>query len=252
MKSARDIAARAVCLGVLELRSRFEGIRFKGDATATQEAGEMIGGVTSWLFEAGLESSLLEAERRWLAEPPNSWERDVLTALAQAMLPESLAVLLAGINLVTQIPPYDARTDAEPLLHLLPFLSDSPFVTRAGMPPREEWEAMAAQVTAANEATIVRAERIASAWWWRATSESLVRAGKLARERVQTILREGEANTRALGIPVLRGDFVAFGRPYATLTPLLQQAVSTLTEARVRGLRWMMSDLAWDAVPMDS
>jgi hypothetical protein len=252
MRSARDIAARAVCLGVIEFRSRFEGVRFAGDAAATREAAEMIGGVTSWLFDAGLEPTLLEAERRLLAEEPNGWERDVLKAVAQAMLPESIAVLLSGINLVMQIPPYDARTDADPLLHLLPFLSDSPFVTRPGMPPREEWEAMAAQVGAADAATVARAEKIAGAWWWRATSESLVRAGKLARDRLDAILRDGEANARALGIPILRGDFVAFGRPYAALTPLLQQAVATLTEARVRGLRWMMSDAAWDAVAMDA
>lgn len=252
MKRARDIAARAVCLGVIEFRSRFEGVRFGGDAAATHEAADMIDGVTSWLFDAGLAPALLDAERNLLAQKACSWERDVLAAIAEAMLPESIAMLFSGINLAKEIPPYDTRIDAEPLLRLLPFLSDSPFVTRSGMQPREEWEAMAAQITATNEATVAQAEQVAGAWWWRVTSELLVRAGKLARDQVDAILRDGEAKTRALGIPIHRGDFQAFGRAYAVLPPLLQQAVSTLTEARIRAFRWMLSDVAWDAVAMDS
>jgi hypothetical protein len=252
MKSARDVAARAVCLGVLEFRSRFEGTRFGGDAAATQEAAEMIDGVTSWLFDAGLAPALLDAERTLLSQKACSWERDVLAAIARAMLPESIGMLFAGINLAREIPPYEIRIDAEPLIRLLPFLADSPFVTRAGMPPREEWEAMAAQITASPEATVAQAEQVASAWWWRVTSESLVRDGKLARAQVDAILRDGEAKSRALGIPIHRGDFQAFGRAYAVLPPLLQQAVSTLTEARVRAFRWMLSDAVWDAVAMDS
>ena len=45
----------------------------------------------------------------------------------------------------------------------------------------------------------------------------LVRAGKLARDQVDAILRDSEAKTRALGIPIDRGDFQAFGRAYAVL-----------------------------------
>jgi len=250
LKSAREIAARAVCLGVMEFRSRFEGVRFGKDASATQEAAEMIAGATGWLVDAGLSSSLLEAERVLLASEPHSWERDVLSALGDAMIPESIAALFAGINLVTAIPPYDQRADAEPLLRLLPFLSDSPFVTRAGMHPREEWEAMAAQISTADERTIVAAERVAGLWWWRAVSESLVLAGKLPRAELDAVLRDGEARSRAAGIPFMRGDFVAFGQPYAKLRPILHKAVSTLAEARVRAFRWMLGGGAWDEVEM--
>ncbi len=202
VKTPRKIAARAVCMGVMSFRSRFEGVRFAGDVAATQEAAEMIAGVTGWLFDAGLSPSLIRAEADLLELKPNSWERQVLVAIAEAMLPESIGVLFAGLNLVSEVPPYDRAADAEPLLRALPFLSDSPFVTRPGMPPREEWEAMATGVTPAAAADIAGAAGVAGLYWWRAVSESLVRAGKMPRARLVEILRDGEARARGSGDPV--------------------------------------------------
>src|ERR671930_456588 len=124
MRTAADIAARAVCLGVLTFRARFEG-----------------------------------------------------------MIEESIAALFAGLTLVAALPAYDSRVDADELLRLLPFLSDSPFVTHHGMDPHEEWNVMATSVSRAPDADVARAAEIAGLWWWRAVSESLVRAGTLPRAR---------------------------------------------------------------------
>jgi len=240
-------------MGIMSFRSRFEGVRFAGDARATEEAAEMIAGVTGWLFDAGLAPSLVEAEADLLKLEPNSWERQVLVAIGEAMLPESIGVLLAGLNLVSEIPPYDRAADAEPLLRMLPFLSDSPFVTRAGMPPREEWEAMATGVTPAAAANIARAGSVAGLYWWRAASESLVRAGKMPRGELDDILRDGEPRAQALEIPYVKGDFKTFGKPYATLTADEHKAVSMIAEARVRASRWLLDDdVPWDGVAMDS
>jgi hypothetical protein len=63
VKSAREIAARAVCMGVITFRATFEGVRFTGKEKGLPDATEMIAGVTNWLQDAGLWSSLLEAER---------------------------------------------------------------------------------------------------------------------------------------------------------------------------------------------
>lgn len=253
MKSARDIAARAVCMGVIEFRARFEGARLADAASAPAEATEMIAGVTAWLNDAGLSSSLLAQERAILGLEPNTWDRKILEALSGAMLPESIGALFAGMNLIGAIPPYDRMFDAESLLRTLPFLSDSPFVKSPGMPPRDEWEAMATGVGRADEAAIAAAEGIAGLWWWRAVSESLVRAGKMPRAQLAGILRDGEARSRKLEIPFGDGDFVVFGKPYGALTPPEQRAVSAVTEARIRGLRWMLDgDVTWDAVSMDS
>ena len=97
-------------MGVMTFRSRFEGVRFAGDTAATQEAAEMIAGVTDWLSDAGLSSSLIDAEADLLKLRPNSWEREALVAIGEAMLPESIGVLFAGLNLVSEVP----RTTAPP------------------------------------------------------------------------------------------------------------------------------------------
>jgi hypothetical protein len=119
----------------------------------------MIAGVTAWLNDAGLSSSLLAQERAILGLEPNTWDRKILEALSGAMLPESIGALFAGMNLIGAIPPYDRMFDAESLLRTLPFLSDSPFVKSPGMPPRDEWEAMATDVGRADEAAIAGGRR---------------------------------------------------------------------------------------------
>jgi hypothetical protein len=252
VKSAADIAARAVCMGVVSFRARFESVRLADGAGASPDASEMIAGVTSWLFDAGLAPALLEAEAVILRQPPNSWDRKILESLGDALLPESIGVLLACLGLVTERPPYDGRYDAEPLLRLLPFLSDSPFVTAPGMSPQEEWTAMATGVHRAPDADVARRAGVANLWWWRAVSESLVRGGRLARSKLTGILRDGAAKSRSLGIPYQQDDFEAFGKPFASLTPDEHRAVSAVAEARVRAYRFVQGDTAWDKVPMDS
>jgi len=252
MRTAADIAARAVCLGVLTFRARFEGMRFGDDPRAEEQAAGMITGVTRWFHGAGLSQALIAPEHALFELPPNSWERPILQALAEAMIEESIAALFAGLNLVAALPAYDSSVDADELLRLLPFLSDSPFVTHHGMDPNEEWNVMATSVSRATDADVARGAEIAGLWWWRAVSESLVRGGTLPRGRLAEVLRDGAATTRALGIPCAGDDFTAFGKPFAALTPAEHKAVSVIAEARVRAFRWMQGDVAWDDVAMDS
>jgi hypothetical protein len=138
------------------------------------------------------------------------------------------------------------------LLRLLPFVSDSPFVTEPGMSPRQEWEAMATGVRRAPDADIARRAGAANLWWWRAVSESLVRSGKFERRKLTGILRDGAAKSRSLGIIYTDDDFKAFDKPYSSLTADEHRAVSAIAEARVRAYRFVQGDVAWDKVPMDS
>jgi hypothetical protein len=239
-------------MGVINFRAGFEGVRFADDAGAHPETVEMIAGLTSWLFNAGLSSSLIARERSLLQIRPNGWERDILEALGDAIVPESIGVLLSGVKLAPEPPPYDRRYDAEPLLRLLPFLSDSPFVTHPGMPAREEWTAMATGVTAAPVSDVARGGRVAGLWWWRAVNESLVRLGKAERRRLVATLRDSAATSRTLGIPITDDDFSAFAKPYSALTTDEHRAVSAIAGARVRAFRWMLGSAAWDEVSMDA
>ncbi|HEY7376873.1 MAG TPA: hypothetical protein VIF57_32240 [Polyangia bacterium] len=252
MRTAADIAARAVCLGVLTFRARFEGVRFDSDGRAAEQAAGMIAGVTNWFRDAGLAPALIAPEQALFDLPPNNWERAVLHAIGAALIEESIAVLFAGLNLVAALPAYDSRVDSEELLRLLPFLSDSPFVTHHGMDPREEWTVMATSVSRAPDANLARGEQVAELWWWRVVSESLVRAGTVPRARVAAVLRDGAPTGRGLGIGYAGDDFAAFGKPYAELTDDEHRAVSVIAEARVRAFRWMQGDVAWDEVAMDS
>jgi len=252
MRTAADIAGRAVCLGVLSFRARFEAMRFDEDARAAEQAAGMIAGVSNWFRGAGLLPALIGPEAALFELPPNSWERPVLRAIGEALIEESIAVLFAGLNLVATLPGYDRRVDGEELLRLLPFLSDSPFVTHHGMDPREEWTVMAASVSRAPDADVARGARIAGLWWWRAISEALVRGGTLPRTELAGALRDGASTGRALGIPYAGDDFAAFGKPYAQLAPDEHRAASVIAEARVRAFRWMQGDVAWDEVAMDS
>jgi hypothetical protein len=254
MRTAADIAARAVCLGVLTFRARFESLRFGdgAEAGAAEQAAGMIAGVGKWFHGAGLAPALISPELALLELPPNNWERPVLEAIAEAMIEESIAVLFAGLNLVASLPAYDSRVDADEMLRLLPFLSDSPFVTHHGMDPREEWTVMATSVSRAPDADIARGAHIAGLWWWRAVSEALVRGGELPRPRLAAILRDGAAAGRALGICYAGDDFSAFGKPYATLSDDEHRAAAVIAEARVRAFRWMQGDVDWDEVAMDS
>ena len=109
----------------------------------------------------------------------------------------------------------------------LPFLSDSPFVTRDGMSAGEERSSMLAAVKLLSEARIRREEQRAGLHLWRARSEALVGAGVLARPRLQAILADGAPKSRELGVAV---D----------------------AESRVRALRWLLSDATWMDVDLST
>ena len=101
---------------------------------------------------------------------------------------------------------------------------------------------MAKSVTAVDAAQIAIVEGIASLWWWRAVSESLVRAGRMPRAQLAGILRDGEARCHQLEIPFADGDFTAFRKPYSRLSSDEHGATSAIAEARVRAFRWMLDD----------
>jgi hypothetical protein len=88
---------------------------------------------------------------------------------------------------------------------------------------------------------------------WRARSHSLVGAGLLPSAKLETILKDGAQPSAALGIPVDgKGDFVVFGAAYAQLGDERFQLCSRLAEARLRALRWLLSDESWLDVDMSS
>jgi hypothetical protein len=131
-------------------------------------------------------------------------------------------------------------------------MRDSPFVTRDGMHPSEEWESMAGSVRLLPESAIEQQQRIAGAWWWRAASESLVRSKRLSRSELREVLRKGSAQTAALGIPMREDDFAIDNRSYGELLPSEIRTLSMIAGARVRAVRFVVGEAAWNDVSMDS
>jgi hypothetical protein len=254
MKTSRETAARAICLGAIDFRARFEGVRFADQV----EAGEldnarcMVEGVTSWVRDSGVWSFLIAPERALLSVEAMTWERYIVEDVQRARLTESVGTLLGMLNMFRAMPAYDDRFDAQQVLHLLPFLSDSPFVTRKDMPPDEEWESMAGSVTLVVPEGIAFEEACAGLWWWRAVSESLVRSGRMTREKLDQILAEGAPHSRRFGVELTDNDFTVFGKGYRHVDTREHAYASAIAEARLRALRWILGDVAWDEVPMDS
>ena len=253
MKTKEEAVDRALVLGVLEFRARFEGARAgHGEAYDAETARAMAAGATDWLRDSGAIRAA-GAERGIFGQAPLSWSREVVVAVQHAGIAESLASILFALAVIDSMPAYDEPADGEALVRKLPFLSDSPFVTREGMSAVEERSSMLAAVKLLPEARIEREEQRASLHLWRARSRSLVRDGVLPRERLEAILAKGAERSRELGIRVDgRGDLIAFGTSYAKLDDEQFAVCSLVAEARVRALRWLLSGESWTTVDMSS
>jgi hypothetical protein len=254
MKRVGDVVARVCVVGALEFRARFEAAAGAPGADR-DEAHAMAAGVTDWLREAGLFPELSPSERAFAETPVLTCSRAQLGVVADADQLEIVAALLFALSVVDTVGPYDVESDRE-LLRLLPFLSDSPFVTREGMPPAEELASMHCAVRLREPAALAGEEARAGLWLWRSRTAYLVHTGQLPVERADAILRDGAAKTKALGIPVVpppsAPDFMAFGKPYRELGPTELVAASRIATARTHAIRWVLGDEAWDDVSLHS
>ena len=252
-RSKQEVVDRAIVLGVVSFRARFEGTRFAASGYDAESAKNMAAGVTDWLRDAGRWAALAAPERVMLERPPLTWDKHDTLAIQDAGLDESTGTLLFCLGVLDVLPAYDRTFDSETLLRLLPFMSDSPFVTREGMPPRDEYASMLASVQLLPQMMIEKEEQRAGAYWWRARSHSLVHSGTIARKELTTILRDGADHSRALGIGVdSEGEFLAFGAPFASLSREDFASCSRIAESRLRALRWLLSEASWLDVDMSS
>lgn len=251
MQTRQQAVDRAIVLGILAFRSLFEGAAH-APGGPRDDAEAMAAGVTDWLRDAGLWRALVGPERAMLELPPLSWGRERTLTIQRAGLEESIVALLWSLRVI-ELPAFDQSVDADALLRRLPFMSDSPFVTREGMAPREEYASMVAAVELHPRELIQGAQGAASLYFWRARSHALVRAGRLERSRLEDVLREGAPRSRELGLPVdPAGEFLVFGTRYADLDDARFARCSLIAESRTRALRWLCGDGSWIDVDMST
>ena len=249
--SAKLVAARACVLGVLAFRGRFETViaDAKGDMT---EALQMVLGVMDWAEQSGVRVYATKTEDHLFGTAPASWVDPTLRGVAR-WHEESLGSLLWCLDLAEPVP-YDDGFDGEKLFRTLPFLSDSPFVTREDMTPREELDAMLEGATL-RDTDEIRAERArAELWLWRARQAQQVAEGKAARTEVMP--RVAERATQAASEGILEasdGDFLAFGKRYEALGEQEHAIATSIATSRLRALNWACGRAHdWDAVPLDT
>ena len=214
----------------------------------------MIDGVGGWLRDSGAIAALTGDERALMTAPALSWPREVVIQLQAEKPVESVGALLWILGVIREMLPYDRAFDAEQVIRLLPFLSDSPFVLRPDMDPRDELAAMNASVEVRPSASIEGEEQRAGLWLWRARSELLlVRRGKLQRREQERILSEGRAAATRIGIATTTsGDFIARGDAYSALPDETIALLLSIATARVLALRWTLGNADWRDVPLDS
>jgi hypothetical protein len=246
---ASDVAIRATVLGALDFRARFEGAHASGAADPTVR--EMAQGVTDWVRDAGLVHHATPAERTLFELAVLAWPKETVGRVASDTPLEAAGALLWALG-VAKLPTYDQSFDPD-TLRVLPFLSDSPFVTEPGMAPAAELESMTRLVRLRPSAAIDAEERRAGAWLWRSRTTYLIHTGQITVARARAIIREGLPSCAELGIPVTTDpDFRARGKAYAALAREEYVVVARIAHARTQALRWVQGDLSWQHVPMDS
>ena len=243
--SPRDVAGRAIALGLFGFRGRFETVlaETQGDLT---EALQMIVGAMDWAEESGAKAFCTPTEAQLFGLPASSWMDPTLRNLSR-WHEESLGSLLWALELV-DAKGYDELFDGEALFRTLPFLSDSPFVTRDDMAPREEVEAMLGAVSLRSAAAIETERQLAEIWLWRARTKQLMDEGRNLGAVLEEVAEKAGATDR---IATQDGDFVAFGKPYKQLSPQEYVVASSIATARLRALNWVCRHSEdWDDVPL--
>jgi len=237
-------------MGALDFRARFEAMSRPGSTDPVPR--EMAQGATEWVRDAGLLERSTPQERALFELPVLGWTPEAFRYVLAGVPLEAVGALLWTLDLVAEMPAYDTPFPPE-MLRMLPFLSDSPFVTEPGMPPKAELASMTRVVRLRERAALEREEQRAGLWLWRSRTTYLVHTGKLPLEKVRATIGDALDDCATLGIPVTDDpDFRACGKAYSELEIEEYQRVAAAACARTQALRWALGDVDWDDVPMHS
>jgi hypothetical protein len=163
---------------------------------------------------------------------------------------ESASVLLWSLGLVDALPPYDTEASVDLLKHY-PSTPVSTFLATAGLRSDE---------------VIERERGIAELWHWRSRTRQLVERGDvlpahdLAGQHVRSFGDVVRITAKIAfddgTLPqILDDDFVAFGKPYRSLSPKEWAAVTSISSERHFALNWLCGyapDNHWDDTPTDT
>ncbi len=246
--SGAAAAERALCLGIMILRTEFEVLMaLDHSLTAGQRrlAAARLAGPRAyyipWLRRECLWPRLSRSEAHELMLELGGWSRQACGAHFGDG--DAAGVLIWALGLLNHLPAYDTATDEGTVLSRLPLLRPTrQFVEQAQRRPEQD---------------ILQAREQAQAWLWRARMTTLQRGaaamlpgGPLPGLRL-TI--DGRARYMAAqgAFATIDGDFPAFGKAYAALSEEEWNRMQQIAFSRLHGLNWLCGYAEdWDAVPL--
>ncbi|MHB8793049.1 MAG: DUF4272 domain-containing protein [Thermoleophilia bacterium] len=236
-----ETARRALCLGALVMRGKFESIAASGSPHMATMHEELATQLNIWLADEGLISSQSTLEKPLVSKALGSWSRQ--ENIDVPWRANSLGVILWALSQFEELPPWD--TQLTPQETIKPLNLFAPTKTFLGM------------VSLRPDAEVEKARDLAELWHWRARTRRLQEDGIEPEDGsdLMEIVRSAAAAAHKNGdIPEpVNGDFPAFGKAFAELSQDEYNVATSIAVERHYALNWLCGySRDWDCVPTDT
>jgi Domain of unknown function (DUF4272) len=235
LRSAADVARRAVVVSAVLQRISLDEISRRNDIDAAGEAFDL----REWIVTERLADTLTPSESQILLSPVGGIPREA--RLDVSWQSEALGSLLWALG-VSELPSIGHQPELASLLDAVP----------------QPWDRVSGWVDGGRlrpESEIAHEREVADIWYWRLGAEIARRAAphceQLAFERA---IREVVAESHAAGytIDAAGGDFAVAGRLIRDLTAAELDKLAATAEERLRALNWISGfGSSWADVPLE-
>jgi len=233
-----EAARRALCLGALVMRSKFESIAESASAPMIAVHEELATQLNIWIADEGLIASQSTWEKPLVCQALGSWTRQELIEASWRV--NSLGVILWALSQFEELPSWDTQfTPQESIRPLNLFASTGPFLDK---------------VRLRSEAEIEKTRYVAELWHWRAQKPGSMPADMKADTGggLDEAVRAAASEAYARGdiAEPIDGDFPLFGKSFSNLSDEERTIASSIALERHYALNWLCGYAAdWDEVP---
>jgi hypothetical protein len=249
IQNARAVAYRALCLGALLKRGEFElelqnldewSVFDSVRQNILQQHQSLNEQLMQWLDEEGIHRHLSESEQFLLNKTLGTWTERTLITVGWRI--EALGTMLWALQRLDSLPSYDNQFEPAEILEPLDLLNPTiDFIWMASLRDDESLSAGRDQ---------------AELWNWRSRARELERMGVRPPEGFsfrQIIHQTSERACRDGHIShMIDGDFPAFGKAYADLTPDEYALMSAIAYERYSALNWVCEVTnEWESIRID-
>lgn len=235
----KNVVWRALCLGALVARGEVEhNIHIADEMGDIEQMERAAWDITTWVENEDLVQHLSPIECGLLYKLPGSWKHTEINTAAWRT--DALGSLLWALSYFEELPPYDLKFNRKMVLDTTGVLAScAGFAQCAWLRPRSH---------------IRHARSVAELWHWRSHTRSLQEAnnrGVTASLSASAIQEAAETAFVERNIPrPIEGDFPAFGKPYAALTPREHSRMASIAYERHFAFNWLCGySFDWDTTP---